>query len=75
MSQKKMRAVRKLAKAMGHYKKEPDYEIKETKKMVYGLDKDGKPMAYEVKKYTLINKNRTVYKQMKKAYLKGELDV
>lgn len=75
MSQKKVRAIRKLAKAMGHYKKEPNYKLKETKKMVYGLDKDGKPMAQQITRYTVINTSKTVYRQMLKDYHNGKFTI
>ena len=75
MNAKKAKALRRLAKANGVLKTEPDYRAKETKKMVYTLDKDGKPMAYEVKRQTIININRTAYQQMKKDYYNGDLAI
>ena len=75
MNTKIAKKIRRMAKEAGHYKPEPNYQVKETKKMVYGVGKDGKPMAYEVKRHTIINANRTVYRQMKKDYNNGDLAV
>lgn len=60
---------------MGHYKTEPDYRVKETKKIVYVLDKNGNPMAREVTRYTIINANRVNYRRMLKAYQNGEFSI
>ena len=75
MNTKTAKKIRRLAKEQGNYKEGADYDVIETKKMMYATGKDGKPMAYEVKRQTLINKNRTVYRQMKKDYENGDLAI
>ena len=75
MNGKKAKAIRRLAKAHGHYKTEPEYKVQETKKMVYFTDKNGKPQAQQVSKYTIINVNKIVYRRMKQAYINGQLAV
>ena len=75
MNGKKAKALRRLAKAHGHFKNEPEYRVQETKKMVYFTDKTGKPQAQQVSKYTIINVSKIVYRRMKKAYNNGELAV
>lgn len=75
MNGKKAKAIRRLAKAHGHFKKEPEYKVKETKKMVYYNDKDGKPQAQQVSRFTVYNASRTVYRRMKRAYNDGLIAV
>ena len=75
MNAKKAKAIRKFAKAHGHYKLEPDYRVKETKKMLYEVDSKGMPMAQEVTRHTIINANRINYRRLKKAYNNGEFDI
>lgn len=75
MNGKKAKLIRKLAAEMGHYKKEADYRVKEIKKMVYGVDKNGKPMAQEVKRHTIINASRINYRKLKQAYKNGEFTI
>lgn len=75
MNAKKAKLIRRLAKEMGHFKLEPDYRVKETKKMLYGTDKNGMPIAQEVTRHTIINANRVNYRRMKKAYKNGEFTI
>jgi hypothetical protein len=75
MNGKKAKAIRRMAKEAGHFKTEPDLRVKETKKMAYGLDSNGKRTVQEVTRQTLINMNRIIYRRMKKAYKNGELAV
>ena len=75
MNGKKAKQLRRLAKAHGHYKVEPEYKVRETKKVVYYTDKDGSKKAAQVSKYTVINTSRIIYRRMKQAYKNGELGV
>ena len=75
MNGKKAKQIRRMAKEAGHYKTEPDYRVKTTKKMMYGVDQKGMPIAQEVQRNTLINVNRIIYRRMKQAYKNGELAV
>jgi hypothetical protein len=75
MSQKKVKAIRRLAKQEGKYNKEPNYKLIETKKMMYGTDKNGKPMAYPVVRTTLINLSKLEYRKMLKTYANGEFTI
>ena len=75
MNAKKAKLIRKLAKQMGKYKLEPDYRVKETKKMVYGYDSKGKPVAQQVTRHTIINLNRIEYLRMKQAYKNGDFTI
>jgi hypothetical protein len=75
MNGKKAKLIRKLAKQEGKFKLEPNYQVKETKKMMYGTGKDGKPMAYQVSRNTVINLNRIEYRKLKKAYSNGEFEI
>lgn len=75
MNGKKAKAIRRMAKESGHFKTEPDYRVKETKKMMYFVDEKGTPRAQEVKRQTIINVNKIIYRRMKKAYINGELAV
>lgn len=75
MNGKKAKAIRKLAKAHGHFKTEPEYRVKETKKVVYYTDKDGSKKATQVSRHTVINTSKIIYRRMKAAYKNGELGV
>lgn len=75
MNAKKAKLIRQLAKQEGHYKLEPDYRVKETKKMIYGKDKDGKPIAQPVTRQTIVNINRIYYRRLKKAYKNGDFTI
>ena len=75
MNGKKAKALRRLAKANGQYKTEPDYRMKETKKVAYYTDKDGTRKATQVSRITVINANKIVYRRMKAMYKAGELAV
>lgn len=75
MNGKKAKAIRRFAKENGHYKQEPDYRVKQTKKMAYGVDKYGKPIAEEVVRNTIINVNRINYRRIKKVYKNGEFTI
>ena len=75
MNGKKAKAIRRLAKQHGHYKTEPEYRVKETKKVMYVTDKDGNPKAQQVSRYTIINTSKIVYRRMKQAYKQGLLAV
>ena len=75
MNGKKAKALRRLAKANGKYATEPEYRVKETKKVVYYTDKDGSKKATQVSKYTIINANKIVYRRLKAAYKNGEIAI
>lgn len=75
MSGKKAKLLRRLAKQNGQFKTEPEYRVKETKKVAYYTDKDGTRKATQVSKYTVINMSKIVYRRMKAAYKAGELAV
>lgn len=75
MNTKKAKAIRRMAKEAGHYKAEPDYQVIETKKVQYVRGADGEVKAQEVVKHTIINANRTVYRNMKKAFYRGEFEI
>lgn len=75
MNGKKAKAIRRLAKANGHFKTEPEYRVKTTKKMMYGIDKNGLPTAQEVQRNTVINVSKIIYRRMKQAYSEGLLAV
>ena len=75
MNGKKAKAIRRLAKEHGHFKNEPEYKVKETKKVIYVTGKDGNPQAEQVSRYTIINTSKIVYRRMKQAYNNGQLAV
>jgi hypothetical protein len=75
MNAKKAKAIRRLAKQEGKFQLEPNYKVIETKKMIYGFDKNGKPMAQPVVRNTLINLSRIEYRRLKKAYANGEFSI
>ena len=75
MNSKKAKAIRRLAKEHGHFKKEPEYRVKETKKIVYVTNKDGSPIAETVSRYTIINTSKIMYRRMKQAYINGQLAI
>lgn len=75
MNGKKAKAIRRLAKAHGHFKNEPEYKVKETKKVVYAPDKNGLMKAHQVSRFTVINTSKLVYRRMKAAYIAGLLAV
>ncbi len=75
MNGKKAKAIRRLAKEHGHFKKEPEYKVKETKKVVYAPDQNGLMKAHQVSRFTVINTSKIVYRRMKAAYIAGLLAV
>ena len=75
MRGKKAKLLRRLAKEQGIFKQEPDYREKQTKKMAYVTDKDGRTRAGEVVKSTIINLSRIEYRRLKAQFQNGEFDV
>ena len=73
MNANKAKALRRMAASMGHFKTEPEYKVKETKKVVYYTDKEGKSQSTIVSRYTVINTSRIIYRRIKQAYKSGEL--
>lgn len=75
MNGKKAKLIRRMAKNMGHFKLEPEYKMKETKKVVYYTDKEGKSQSTIVSRYTIMNTSRVIYRRIKAAYKSGELAI
>ena len=75
MNAKKAKALRRMATKMGHFKLEPEYKVKETKKVVYYTDKEGNSQSTIVSRFTVMNTSRVVYRRIKQAYKNGELSV
>ena len=75
MNEKKAKLLRKLARQEGKFKDEPNYKVLEVKKIAYGEDKDGKPMAYPYSRYIVTNLNRIEYRKLKQAYKNGEFTI
>lgn len=75
MNGKKAKEIRRMAKDAGHFKTEPEYRMKETKKVLYYTDKDGSKKATQVSRVTVINTSKIIYRRMKAAYKNGELAV
>jgi hypothetical protein len=75
MNGKKAKALRRLAKQLGHYNNDNEYKVRETKKVVYYTEKDGTKKATQVSRYTIINPGKIVFRRMKQAYKNGELAV
>lgn len=75
MNGKKAKALRRFAKENGMYSKEPEYKIKETKKIVYVPDSKGELKAREVSRYTLLNVSKIKYRNLKKMYKSGQITI
>jgi hypothetical protein len=74
MRGKKAKLIRKLLKEKNAFKWEPEYHIKRHRKIVYERGEFGKAVAREVERPQLINKSRTTYRRVKRAYKNGVLN-
>ena len=76
MNGKKAKALRRLLKEDGRYKKEAEYVAgPKVKKKIHTVDASGKPQLHEVERVTLINKSKYFYRQLKKKYKNGEFTI
>lgn len=76
MNGKKAKALRKLLKEDGKYKREAEYVKGPTvRKTIHTVDAAGKPHLQQVERVTIINKSKYFYRQLKKKYKNGEFTI
>jgi len=66
MNAKKAKRLRRQAANAGSFKKEADYKMEQSEKIVYAPDKEGVLQAHEITRTTIVNTSKIGYRQLKK---------